>query len=150
MSLQHWLTNSWLQRHKTSPEEIRDLWLVVERDLKDATTEGLSDDGQYRSAYNASLKLCTILLYAEGYASGKGQGSHVRPISAMPLILGEERRRDADYLNGCRQKRNEGEYEHIGGVTQEDAAALIDFGREFRVAVLAWLKEKHPELVPPA
>lgn len=150
MSLQKWLGSGWLRQHKTSPEEIRDLWLVVERDLANAATDTISDDWRYFIAYNAALKLCTILLYAEGYASGKGQGSHIRPINALPLILGEERRGDADYLDGCRQKRNQGEYEHIGGVTREDVNALVDFGRELRTAVLSWLKEKHPEFVPPA
>lgn len=146
MSLQIWLTSGWLRQHQTSPQEIRDLWLVVERDLKDASVDAISEDSRYFSAYNAALKLCTILLYAEGYASGKGQGSHIRPINALPLILGEERRQDADYLDGCRQKRNQGEYEQIGTVTREDVDALIDFGRELQTAVLAWLRERHPSL----
>lgn len=150
MSLQIWLKSGWLQAHKTSPEEIRDLLLIVERDLKDASTEALSPDWQYGIAYNAALKLCTILLYAEGYTSGKGQGSHIRPINALPLILGDGRRRDADYLDGCRQKRNKVEYDYIGGVSKQDAEALVEFCHELRTAVLAWLKEKHPSLVPPA
>ena len=149
MSLQIWLNSGWLQQHKTSPEEIRDLWLVVDRDLKAAAATP-SPDWQYFIAYNAALKLCTILLYAEGYASGRGQGSHVRPINALPLILGEARRGDADYLDGCRQKRHQGEYEHIGGTTRQDVDTLVEFCHELRAAVLAWLKEKHPQLVPPA
>jgi uncharacterized protein (UPF0332 family) len=149
MSLQIWLKSGWLQAHKTTPEEIRDLLLIVERDLKDASTDALSHDWQYGIAYNAALKLCTILLYAEGYTSGKGQGSHIRPINALPLILGDGRRRDADYLDGCRQKRNKVEYDYIGGASKEDAETLIEFCHELRTAVLAWLKEKHPNLVPP-
>ncbi len=31
MSLPTWLSAGWLQRHQTSPEEIRDLWLIAER-----------------------------------------------------------------------------------------------------------------------
>jgi hypothetical protein len=33
MSLPIWLKSGWLQAHQTSPEEIRDLWRIVERDL---------------------------------------------------------------------------------------------------------------------
>jgi len=122
---------------------------IVERDLKDAATVALSHDWQYGIAYNAALKLCTILLYAEGYSSAKGHGSHMRPINALPLILGDGRRRDADYLDGCRQKRNKVEYDYVGGASQADAEELIRFGQELRTAVLIWLKEKHPNLSPP-
>ena len=44
MSLPDWERNGWLQRHKTSPNEIRDLLAVVERDLADSVAEGLSAD----------------------------------------------------------------------------------------------------------
>ncbi len=67
MSLETWLANRWLRRHETSAKEIRDLSLIVERDLHDASSGGISADWQYGIAYNAALKLCTILLYASGY-----------------------------------------------------------------------------------
>ncbi len=150
MSLQIWLKSGWLQKHQTSPEEIRDLWLIVDRDLKDAAGGGISHDWQFGIAYNAALKLCLILLYAEGYMPGKSQGAHVRPINALPLILGAGRQGDADYLDGCRQKRNKVEYDYVGGASRADAEQLIQFCHELRSAVLDWLKAKHPKLVPPA
>lgn len=150
MSLLNLLNSSWLLRHKTTPEEIRDLWLIVERDLSDAAAGGISHDWQFGIAYNAALKLCLILLYAEGYKPAKGQGSHVRPINALPLILGTERQGDADYLDGCRQKRNKVEYDYVGGASREDAAELINFCEELKGVVLDWLKTKHPRLVPTA
>jgi hypothetical protein len=36
MSLTGWLAAGWLQPHKTSPAEIRDLWQIVALDLHDA------------------------------------------------------------------------------------------------------------------
>jgi hypothetical protein len=123
---------------------------MVDRNLADAASDSISVDNQYNLAYRAALMLCTVLLYAEGYASGKGQGSHVRPINALPLILGEAHRKNADYLDGCRGKRNRLEYEYIGATTPEDVVALLEYGHELRATVLAWLKEKHPKLVPPA
>ena len=139
----------WLQAHQTSPEEIRDLWRIVERDLNDAAADGISHDWQFGIAYNAALKLSLILLYAEGYMPGKGQGAHVRPINALPLILGAGRQGDADYLDGCRQKRNRVEYDYVGGASREDVAELQKFCHELRAAVLDWLKARHPGLVPP-
>ena len=64
MSLQDWERNGWLQRHKTSPNEIRDLLAVVERDLADSATEGLSSDWRMNIAYNAALQAATAALAA--------------------------------------------------------------------------------------
>jgi hypothetical protein len=142
------LAAGWLQPHKTSPAEIRELWLIVGRDLADAASGGISADWQYGIAYNAALKLCTILLYAEGYQPGKGAMAHSRTLNALPHILGAQRKSDADYLDGCRQKRNTVEYDHAGGASRRDAEELIAFGHELRTEVLAWLREKHAGLAP--
>ena len=148
MSLPTWLSAGWLQRHQTSPEEIRDLWLIAERDLKDAASGGISHDWQFGIAYNAALKLCTILLHAEGYTPAKGQLAHFRVLSALPHILGEHRQGDADYLDGCRQKRNTVEYDYVGGASKAEAEELIAFGRELQAEVGMWLREKHRRLAP--
>ena len=43
MTLKQWMDNGWLRRHKTTKEEIENLLMIVDRDLKDA--EGsISDD----------------------------------------------------------------------------------------------------------
>ncbi len=61
MSLQDWLTNSWLVEHKTSPQEIADLLGVADRDLEDCKSEGLSADWRMNIAYNAALQAATSL-----------------------------------------------------------------------------------------
>ena len=66
MTLKQWSDNGWLRPHKTTPEEIENLFQIVDRDLKDASSE-LSADWRFGIAYNAALKLCMILLYSEGY-----------------------------------------------------------------------------------
>ena len=147
MSFPTWLANGWLRPHQTSDAEVRDLWLIAGRDLKDAESGGLSPDWQFGIAFNAALKLCTILLYAEGYRPEK-QLAHYRTLQALPVILGAQRRDDGDYLERCRRKRNTVEYDYAGGATKEDAAELIRFSYELRDDVLAWLKAKHPDLVP--
>lgn len=63
MSLEQWAKNGWLRSHKSSTREIADLLGIVDRDLRDA--EGnISADWKFGIAYNAALKLCTILLHA--------------------------------------------------------------------------------------
>jgi len=144
MSLKQWADNRWILQHKTSPQEIADLLAIVERDLNDAGAD-ISADGRFGFAYNAALKLCTILLYASGYRPEK-LSAHHRTITSLPLILGPERKDDADYLDACRAKRNTADYDMAGVATKQDATELVDFTKQLRDDVLDWLKKNHPRL----
>jgi hypothetical protein len=146
MTLKQWADNGWLRSHQTSRQEIADLLAIVERDLADAEGD-ISADWRFGIAYNAALKLCTILLYASGYRPEKTL-QHYRTLSALPLILGAERKDDADYLETCRTKRNMAEYEMAGVATPQDAAELASFAQRLRQDVTGWLKHAHPELLP--
>ena len=148
MSLQQWANNGWLKAHQTSPKEIQDLLKIVERDLADAVVEDISADWRFGIAYNAALKLCTILIYVSGYRPEKAL-QHYRTLQALPLILGPNRRADADYLDACRIKRNTVEYDYAGGATKKDADELIAFTQELRLDVRTWLHENHIELLLP-
>lgn len=144
MSLEQWAKNGWLRSHKSSPKEITGLLGIVDRDLKDA--EGnISADWRFGIAYNAALKLCAILLHASGYRPEQKLG-HYRTLTALPLILGESRKDDADYLDACRAKRNTVEYDIAGVATEADAIELIDFVKELRLDVIGWLHKNHAEL----
>ena len=91
MTLKQWSENGWLRTHKTSPQEIGNLLAIVERDIKDASKGEISADWSFGIAYNAALKLCTVLLYAQGYKAERNL-QHYRTIQALPLILGPERK----------------------------------------------------------
>lgn len=104
MSLAQWASNGWLRPHQTTRRQIVDLLAIVERGLADSR-QFLSLDWPFGIAYNAALKLCTILLYAGGYRTEKNL-AHYRTLQALPLILGSERDDDADYLDACRAKRS--------------------------------------------
>lgn len=144
MTLQDWANNGWLRPHKTSAKEIQQLFEIVQRDLHDARQAGISADWRFGIAYNAALKLCTILMYSEGYRPEK-MLAHYRTLQALPLILGSEREDDATYLNSCRNKRNIVEYDYVGGATESDADELIEFVSELKDEVLMWMSKKHPE-----
>jgi hypothetical protein len=66
VSLKQWADNGWLKPHRTSRKEVSSLLRIVERDLNDAQGD-ISSDWRFGIAYNAALKLCRILLSAEGY-----------------------------------------------------------------------------------
>ena len=144
MSLQDWANSGWLRDHKTSKQEIQQLVAIVNRDLKDAQQKGVSADWRFGIAYNAALKLCTILLYIEGFRPEKTL-AHYRTLQALPLILGPEKEDDADYLDTCRTKRNTVEYDYVGGATNSDADELIAYVMKLKIEVLGWLKQNHPD-----
>ena len=145
MTLKQWLENRWLRSHQTSPEEIENLFKIVDRDLKDARA-GVSADWRFAIAYNAALKLCTILLYAEGYRAEKSL-QHYRTIQALPKILGPKNHDDASYLDACRTRRNTAEYDSVGVATDNDADELIDYVESLRADVLDYLRGNYPELI---
>jgi hypothetical protein len=144
MSLKQWADNGWLKPHQTSWKEIKNLLDIVDRDMLDAGS-AISTDWRFGIAYNAALKLCTVLLYAEGYRASR-ELQHYRTLAALPEILGEAKKADAEYLDDCRKKRNIVEYDYVGGASESDADELIVFVKEFRDEVITWLKKKHPKL----
>ncbi|MGM0600012.1 MAG: hypothetical protein ACQETH_09375 [Candidatus Rifleibacteriota bacterium] len=85
MSLENWAKNGWIRKHETSPQEIKSLFDIVDRDLQDARRKELSSDWRFGIAYNAALKVCTILLYAKGYRPERSL-AHYRTLQALPLI----------------------------------------------------------------
>jgi len=90
-----------------------------------------------------------LLLFAEGYRPEKNL-AHYRTLQALPLILGPTRKDDAAYLDTCRSKRNIVEYDYVGGITAADAQELIAFAAQLGTDVMAWMKAKHPDLLPEA
>ncbi|MCU0607026.1 MAG: hypothetical protein MUF78_06330 [Candidatus Edwardsbacteria bacterium] len=147
MSLQQWAADGWLKAHRTSSQEVGNLLAIVRRDLADAGQKAVSADWRFGMAYNAALKLCTILLYAEGYRPAQNL-AHYRTLQALPLILGKEHEEDAKYLDTCRAKRNTAEYDCVGGATDADAEELIEFVIGLERIARQWLKARHPKLLP--
>ena len=145
MTLKQWQTNGWLKIEPTSRDEIANMLAMVDRDLQDAAGS-ISPDWRFGIAYNAALKLCTILVRSVGYRPGQGL-HHYRAIMAMPLVLGQSKKDDANYLDSCRTKRNKVEYDYVGGASNADADELIGFTTELKAEVLKWLKDNHPKLL---
>ena len=117
----------------------------MERDLSDAQRD-ISSDWRFGIVYNAALKLYRILLSAEGYRPSR-ELQHYRTLAALPEILGEAKKADAEYLDDCRKKRNIVEYDEVGGASESDADELVEFVKDFRDEVITWLKKNHPELL---
>ena len=127
MTLKQWQSNGWLKIEPTSRDEIAKLLAMVDRDLRDAASS-ISPDWRFGIAYNAALKLCTILVRAEGCRPSHSL-QHYRAIMAMPLILGQKKNDDAHYLDACRTKRNTVEYDYVGGASMLTLKSLSNSPR---------------------
>jgi hypothetical protein len=147
MSLELWKKNGWLREHKTSAQEVAGILDLVERDFADASREEISSDWRYNIAYNAGLQLATVVSYAAGYRTGRGESKHYRVIQALPLVMGPQFSAKRDYLDNCRRKRNVSEYDAAGTISAKEAEDLLQTVREFKVEVIAWLEENHPAVL---
>lgn len=148
MSLKQWEANGWLRPHQTSRKEIANLLAIADRDITDAASSDISDDWKFGIAYNAALKLCTVMLYAAGYRP-ETTLAHYRTLMAIEFTIGVHRQDDAIYLDACRAKRNAVEYDHIGGASRSEAEELLAFVQGLRNEVLSILPEKYPDLATP-
>ena len=145
MSLQQWHENGWLREHHTDLQELSNLLAIADRDIGDAATENLSSDWKFGIAYNAALKLCTMMLYDAGYMPEKTL-AHYRTLLSIEYTLGADRKSDATYLDACRMKRNHVEYDYVEGASESEAAELLEFVRELRADVISRLRAKYPAL----
>src|SRR5213593_1998349 len=91
MSLTNWQAAGWLVEHKATPEEIRDLFAVAERDLKDSAVTGISSDTQLGLAYNAALQVSTAALAAAGYRAAREKKHYVTLQSLIHTIGADAR-----------------------------------------------------------
>ena len=145
MSLQDWHRFGWLKPHATSFQEQSNLLAIADRDLADAESDELSADWRFGIAYNAALKLCTMLLYDAGFMPEKNM-AHYRALLSIQYTLGSHRKADAEYLDACRVKRNHVEYDYVNGASDTEARELIDFAKDLRSEVVNKLKAKYPDL----
>jgi uncharacterized protein (UPF0332 family) len=145
MSLPEWLKNGWLIKHQTSPEEIRDLLGIADRDLADCQTAGLSPDWRFNIAYNAALQAATAALAAAGYRAER-TSHHYRVIQTLAFTIGADNSLIAQF-DQFRKKRNLSDYDRAGMVSDQEVREVLDLARKLRQNVEKWLKSKHPKLV---
>jgi hypothetical protein len=145
MSLSDWERNGWVIKHHTSPNELRDLLEVVERDLADCAAPGLSADWRMNIAYNAALQAATAALAASGYRATR-DSHHFRVIQSLTETMGTGAAIVSTF-DAFRKKRNITGYERVGLVSDADAEAMRALAVALRDDVRAWLKEHHKGLL---
>lgn len=144
MSLEDWLRNGWLIEHHASAQEIKDLLAVVGRDLRDSQVTGLSPDWKLSIAYNAALQAATAALAAAGYRASR-DAHHYRTIQSLAHTVGTDSALVV-HLDAFRKKRNIGDYERAGIISEQEATEMLLLATDIYQEVQDWLHKNHPEL----
>ena len=145
MSLEDWHKNGWLKPHRTSRDEIGNLFAIVRRDLQDCAKAHVSEDWRFAIAYNAARISCTIALYCCDWQPDRGGGEHYRVIQSLTLTMGETYAEMRDYLDACRNKRNISDYDHAGNISEHEVEELIGAANELYDDVNRWARIHFPQ-----
>src|SRR4030042_71403 len=142
MSLEVWLKNKLIEKHRSSAREIASLLHICDRDLEKVTIAGLGPDWRLSIAHNAAVQAAKAALAAAGYRARK-QGQHYLLIQSLAFTL------DTDpiiikQMDKFRQKRNISDYESAGLVTEQEAEEMIALAKQLRDDVEQWLRANHP------
>ncbi len=147
-TLINWLKEERLKQHKTSKNEIAQLFKIVERDLSDAQIDELSSDRRFITAYNAGLQLTTIVMRIYGLRTNPNKAGHHRiSIDALAEILGRNFQGFSDYLHACRVKRNTCDYTSSGEVSNGEVTEIIKEVQTFKKQIIEWIKNNHPQFL---
>lgn len=135
-----------MNTHTTSRREIENLRDLVNRDLKDAEIEGLSDDRRFATAYNAVLQLSKMAIACSGYRVSSNKTGHHRTTfeGVKNAITTRDVKKLADYFETCRRKRNLIDYDATEVASETEADELVKKGREFQTIVEDWISDNYP------
>lgn len=139
------MINGWLTSHKTSPQEIKDLLALVDRDLIDCQVSSLSTDWRLNIAYNAALQAATAALAASGYRAVR-ESHHYRIIQSLAYTVDISASLIVQF-DQFRKKRNIGGYERTGVTSDQEAKEMFFLAKKLRSDVDEWLLLTHPELM---
>jgi len=149
MRLPDWLRSGDLQRQPATREEIERFFGIAARDLGDCEVAGVSRDRQFAIAYEAALTLAMVVLRAADYRlRGSSAGHHWLTFALLPEIMGPQAEARSRYYQACRRKRHQATYERTGVTSEAELAELVSDVQAFRRELIAWLRARHPEVLP--
>jgi hypothetical protein len=143
MSLEDWRKLGWLKEHKTSQEEIGNLFAIADRDLAASQTPDLIAEWRFNIAYNAGLQLATAALAASGYQASRA-AHHYRVIQSLAFTLNLPTA-ELDTFDGFRRKRNVADYERAEVVSETEVEDMIALAQQLRTDVEAWMRRHHAQ-----
>lgn len=130
MSLEDLFKFGRLEKHKTSSQEIADLFGVAERCLKDASQDSISLELRYISAYQAALAAGEALLCCLGYKAPKSN-YHYMVWEALRQTLDSSFKDTLILFNDARTKRAEAFYDHASVTSDTEFQEIFEETKKF-------------------
>jgi uncharacterized protein (UPF0332 family) len=143
VSLEDWLNDKLIAKHRPSADEIAGLLHICDRDLEIVKIVELGADWRLSIAHNAALQAATAALAAAGYRARK-EGQHYRVIQSLAFTIKTDPA-TIKQLDKFREKRNVSGYERAGLVTEQEAEEMIALAKQLRHDVEQWLRAYLPE-----
>jgi uncharacterized protein (UPF0332 family) len=143
MSLEDWVNDKLIVKHRPSAGEIAQLLHICDRDLEKVEITELGSDW-LSIAHNAAIQAAKAALAAVGYRARK-EGQHYLVLQSLAFTI----KTDAatiKQLDKFREKRNVSDYERAGLVTEQEAKEMIALAKQLRHDVEQWLKAHYPRL----
>jgi uncharacterized protein (UPF0332 family) len=144
MSLENWLNDKLIVRHRPSAGEVADLLHICDRDLEKAKIIELGPDWRLSIAHNAAVQAAKAALAAVGYRARK-EGQHYLVLQSPAFTIKTDPA-TIKQLDKFRQKRNISDYERAGLVTEQEAGEMIALAKQLREDVEQWLHACYPSL----
>lgn len=128
------------KKQPTSPNEIRALLGLVERDQQQARVPGLHLDGEFGFLYNVALQLATITLRLNGLRVGQ-TAHHRETFRTVREWVPDDLKSVILHFDRARRKRNTLTYDQVGAISRTDVEGL----REAIDAFEVWVRNKAEE-----
>jgi len=144
VSLQDWLDEKLIEKHRPSAGEIANLLHICDRDLEKVQIVELGPDWRLSIAHNAALQAAAAALAAAGYRA-RNEGQHYRLIQSLAFTVHTEPS-IIKQLDKFRQKRNMSDYERAGLVTEQEASEMITLAEQLRNDVEQWIRLNYPDI----
>jgi type II secretory pathway component HofQ len=146
MNLEKWVEFGWLRPEPSSPEEIRDLFGIVTRDLRDAKVDAISDDLRFQAAFGAALTAANAALRASGYRTRVQARHHQKIVESLEFTVKPDPKL-IQKLQIFSRKRNAVNYDAAGNVSRQDLEQAIQVANELQQKVALWVQHNHPDLM---
>ena len=142
-NLKSLLNNRSIKEHNPTSKEINDILKLIQRDIKDAEIDILSNDRRFATAYNAALNLARIVTISEGYRIVAKIGHHKISFITASIILGKNFKNYFSLFEICRRKRNKVDYDLVDVATETELKELLFKVKNFNKLVYEWLIKTH-------
>lgn len=144
MSLENWLNDKLIVRHRPSAGEVAELLHICDRDLEKAEIIELGPDWRLSIAHNAAVQGAKAALASVGYRARK-EGQHYLVLQSLAFTIKTDPA-TIKQLDKFREKRNISDYERAGMVTEQEAEEMIALAKQLRDDVEQWLRAHYPSL----